>query len=88
MYSAPFSLDSYMDEMAVRTVLQQIIPLVLAALAVRRRVTVIAPFPVLPVSLFRQLAREVAVCVAPSYPGVVGEGVACIFGTGSSVRHW
>lgn len=66
--------------MVVRTVLQQIIPLVLTALAIGGREPIIAPLPVLPVSLFRQLARQVAECVAPSYPGVVGEGVACVVG--------
>lgn len=77
---------------AVRTILQQIIPLVLAFLAIGRRETVIAPLPVLSVALFRQSAGQVAERVAPSYPGVVGEGVACVVGIGGririSVRHW
>lgn len=85
-------IDLLMHKSYNGTVLQQIIPLVLAFLAIGRRETVIAPLPVLSVSLFRQSAGQVAERVAPSYPGVVGEGVACVVGIGGririSVRHW
>ena len=59
------------------TVLQQIVPLVLTPLTIRHREALVAPLLVLPVALFRQAARHVPECVAPSDPGVGGEGVAC-----------
>lgn len=60
------------------TVLQQIIPLLFTTFTIGGLVAGIAPLFVLPLAFFGQLAGEVAVGVAPAYPGVVGEGVACV----------